>query len=102
MGLPFGKHGTINLTTVLLFNKLIDGCVYDKMITLEFGEHFAQISSNNSNRITERLAAFYCFTLSICWFSANARYAFNVELVDSSLASSCNGKAPLLELTAEQ
>ena len=89
------------MTTVLPFHQ-IDGCDDEKIITLKFAEHFAKISSNNSNRTTELLTKFTDLSSAYVGFPLTQDTLFNGEIVDSSMTSLSNGKAPGLdELTSE-
>ena len=56
-GCTFWKTWNSKFNNCSTFHQ-IDGCVDEKTITLKFAEHFAKISSNNSNRTTELLAEF--------------------------------------------
>ena len=66
----------------------------EKTVTLKFAEHFAKISSNNSNKTTELLAEFTDLRSAYVGSPLMQDMLFSVELVDSSITSLSNGKAP--------
>ena len=69
---------------------------------MKFAEHFAKISSNNSNRTTELLAEFTDLRSAYVGSPLTQDMIFIVKLVDSSMTSLSNGKAlGLDEQTAE-
>ena len=79
----------------------IHGCVNEKTITLKFAEHIAKSSSSNSNRTTELLAEFTYLRSAYVGSPLTQDMLSNAELVDSSITSLSNGKAPEFdELTA--